>query len=360
MNDAIKFDFRGNKVPATIKSIAAEAGVSYQAVSAVLNGKTNCRVSPQRREEILRIARESGYRPNFGYRLMRGKATHTVAIVSGMRQIESDEHVRELLLKLMQELNSRGYATYFNNMMTPDADNNLREIRDLITRGAEHFIFIGSPMGHFEIEAELLKNNRTFIGWNSYFSRNLQSGSIEASTDILRFLIEQTGEIPQLILPAPVSTNCARYLALQTILAEKNISDSINDYIISTPQLDWEEKNFNIKAFELGYKGTKIAFSRNTPPKALAYFTDKFALGGIMWLHEHNIRIGKDVFLSGFNNIEAICTNPYPVASAEHPVTEAIEILLEQMDKNQPFSRHLKLKLHLRPENKTTTPNKGE
>ena len=347
-------------MPATIKSIAAEAGVSYQAVSAVLNGKTNCRVSPQRREEILRIARESGYRLNFGYKLMRGKAPHTVAIVSGIRQIGSDEHVRELLLKLMQELNLRGYSTYFNNMMTLDSENNIREIRDLITRGAEHFIFIGSPVGHSEIEAELLRNNRTFIGWNSYFSRSLQSGSLEASKDLLKFLIAQTGEIPLLILPIPNSINSARHQALQTILEENNISSSIDNYTIGTSQLEWEEKDFSAKAFELGYKGTEMAFSRKKRPKALAYFTDNFALGGVVWCYEHSIKIGKDVFLSGFNNIEAIRTSPFPVASAEHPVADAIEILLEQMDKNQPFIQNLTLKIHLRPENKTTTPNKGE
>lgn len=342
-------------MPATIKSIAAEAGVSYQAVSAVLNGKTNCRVSPQRREEILRIARESGYRPNFGYKLMRGKATHTVAIVSGMRKLETEEHIRELLLKLMQELNRRGYSTYFNNMMTPDADNNLREIQNLITRGTDHFIFIGSPVGHKEIEAELLKNKRTFIGWCSYFSRTLQSPSYDASAEIMRFLMAQTGEIPLLIQPAPNGINSTRYRALQTILEENAILSSIDDYIIGTSELEWEEKDFNAKAFELGYKSTEIAFARDRKPKALAYFTDNFALGGVAWCYEHNIKIGKDVFLSGFNNIEAIRTSPFPVASAEHPVSDAIEILLEQMDKNQPFVQHLTLKVHLRPENKITT-----
>ena len=343
-------------MPATIKSIAAEAGVSYQAVSAVLNGKTNCRVSPQRRDAILEIARKCGYSPNFGYKLMRGHATHTVAIVAGMKQIKSDEHVRELILKLMQELNRQGYSTYFNNMMTPDAENNIREIRDLITRGAEHFIFIGSPVGHIEIENELRNNNRTFIGWNSYFSRNLKSASLEASTAILDFLMRESGEIPFLILPKQADKNGARYQALKKIVEENAPSASIDDYIITTSNFLWEEKDFNSKAFEFGYKGTEIAFSKNKIPKALAYFTDQFALGGITWCYEHNVRIGKDIFLSGFNNIEAIRTSPFPVASAAHPVDDAIEILLQQMKQNEPFVQHMDLILYFRPENRTTNP----
>lgn len=341
-------------MPVTIKSIAAEAGVSYQAVSAVLNGKTNCRVSPQRREQILQIAQKSGYRPSFGYKLMRGHATHTVAIVVGMRQIESDEHIRELILKLMQELNRKGYSTYFNNMMTPDSANNIREIRELINRGAEHFIFIGSPMGHEEIEKELIANDRTFIGWNSFFSRNLSSNSFDTSILLMEYLFAKSGSFPLLITPEN-SLNGARYNALQSVLAKNGLASSIEDYTIKTQQLSWEEKNFSARAFELGYQGTANAFSRNKAPKALAYFTDNFALGGIAWCYEHGIQIGKEVFLSGFNNIEAIRTTPFPVASAAHEIENAIEILLQQMTESEPFSQKLALKLHLRPENKTIT-----
>ena len=143
-------------------------------------------------------------------------------------------------------------------------------------------------------------------------------------------------------------------------MEEKNLSDSISDYIVMTPNFLWEEKDFNAKAFELGYKGTEMAFARNKKTKALAYFTDNFALGGVVWCHEHNIKIGKDVFLSGFNNIEAVRTNPFPVASAAHQIEDAIEILLQQMTGKEPFTRKLALKLYLRPENKTITPNKGE
>ena len=281
---------------------------------------------------------------------MRGHATHTVAIAIAMKQIECDEHVRELILKLMPELNSRGYSTYFNNMMTPDAENNIRQVRDLINRGAENFIFIGSPVGHEEIEKELIANNRTFIGWNSFFSRNLSSASGNASTELMKFLIRQTGEIPLLILPASSGSNSARYLALKNILAEKKEASAIENYIINTPNILWEEKNFNDQAFEFGYKATQEAFSRKNPPKALAYFTDNFALGGIAWCYENNIRIGKDIFLSGFNNIEAIRTSPFPVASAEHPVDNAIQILLQQMTENKSFNQSMELKLHLRPE----------
>ena len=55
------------------------------------------------------------------------------------------------------------------------------------------------------------------------------------------------------------------------------------------------------------------------------------------------------MFVSGFNNIEAVRFNPYPVASAEHPVDESIEILLEKMMTDDDFSQTIPLKVFLRP-----------
>ena len=59
-------------MPPTMKDIAKAAGVSQPAVSAVLNNRGNCRVSPETRSRILRIAEELDYHPNQAARLLRG------------------------------------------------------------------------------------------------------------------------------------------------------------------------------------------------------------------------------------------------------------------------------------------------
>ena len=331
----------------TIKNIAAQAGVSYQAVSAVLNNKNNCRVSPAKKEHILTIAKELGYKVNFGYKLMRGKDTHTVAIVVAMQQIESEEHIKLLVVKLMQQINKLGFATYFNNMMTPNKEQNLQEIRDLITRGAEHFIFIGSPIGHEEIEEELLKQNITFIGWNSFFSRDLGVDSFNASKKIFNYLYQKTNQIPKLIIPKKIPPNNSRYKALETLIKELNPKENIEDYLIFTEPVEWIEEDFTNKAYNLGYQAAKEAFTSQNPPKALACFTDPFALGVIAYCHQNNIIIGKDIFISGFNNIDAIKYNPFPIATASHPLEESIGVLLEQMTKKDSFKENIPLKVIL-------------
>ncbi len=65
----------------TIKDVAVKAGVSHQAVSAVLNGKTNCRVANATRERILACAREMAYRPNFSARWLKSRKTGVITVV---------------------------------------------------------------------------------------------------------------------------------------------------------------------------------------------------------------------------------------------------------------------------------------
>ncbi|MBR7131349.1 MAG: LacI family DNA-binding transcriptional regulator [Lentisphaeria bacterium] len=332
----------------TIKSIAAEAGVSFQAVSAVLNNKTSSRVSPATRERILDIAGKRGYKVNFGYRIMHGHKTRTVGIISAMRKLESDAHVRELILKLMQRLNLAGYATYFNNMMTIDAGENLEQIRELISRGTEHFIFIGSPRGHEVIEEEICRRKCTLIGWNSNFKRSLQTDSCSASAVLQNFLLEKSGEIPWLMLPGEKYFPNNRFVALRKFYPEMSEDEVWDKYVIQTPELKWDEIDFADRAFELGFNGIADHMAKHPETRAVACFTDHFALGVASWCNGNGVTVGKDIFIAGFNNIEAVRFYSSPVSSAEHPVNESIEILLHEMDKDLPFNEKIKLKVILR------------
>ena len=65
----------------TIKEIAGKAGVSFQAVSAVLNGNTKV-ASAATREKILMIARELDYRPNAAARALSSGKTGLIGFIT--------------------------------------------------------------------------------------------------------------------------------------------------------------------------------------------------------------------------------------------------------------------------------------
>ncbi|MFC7568912.1 LacI family DNA-binding transcriptional regulator [Actinomadura namibiensis] len=71
-------DSAGKTRKATIKDVAARAGVSPSAVSIALHDRPG--VSASTKERILRAARELGWRPNLAAASLSGRAVHTVGL----------------------------------------------------------------------------------------------------------------------------------------------------------------------------------------------------------------------------------------------------------------------------------------
>ena len=90
----------------TLKDIAEQVGVSNQAVSAVLNAKTNCRVSKEKRQRILKLARDLNYQTNMSASILRGRSSKLIGVFV-------DSFARYRTQRLLQEIESlsskRGY-----------------------------------------------------------------------------------------------------------------------------------------------------------------------------------------------------------------------------------------------------------
>ncbi len=65
---------------ATLKEIAAKAGVSVMAVSAVMNATTSTRVSEKKRALIRQVAEEMGYQSNVIARTLRGGSSRMLGV----------------------------------------------------------------------------------------------------------------------------------------------------------------------------------------------------------------------------------------------------------------------------------------
>jgi len=68
-------------MPVTLREIAQEAGVSYQAVSAVLNNSIKVRVSPEKRQRIMQLVEEMGYHPNIMAQRLVNKKNNVIGLI---------------------------------------------------------------------------------------------------------------------------------------------------------------------------------------------------------------------------------------------------------------------------------------
>ena len=129
----------------TIKEIAAKAEVSYQAVSAVLNGNLS-KASAQKRERIFSIARELGYCPNAAARALASGKTKLIGFIT--QDIRFPFHA-DLSYQLHQEAEKRGYRIL---MMESNWDDRrtLDCFHSMLTYQVDGILMIGMPSAQAE------------------------------------------------------------------------------------------------------------------------------------------------------------------------------------------------------------------
>ena len=144
----------------TLKDIAARIGVSNQVVSAVLNGKTNCRVSKEKRERILALARELKYQPN---RLASGLRTGKSRIIGVLTDTHAGYNRSYLLQEIERAARKRNYRILTSN--THDDLAGLAEnSRQLFNYGAAGMICLAHDYPEFREEfAEVFTNDRRLV-----------------------------------------------------------------------------------------------------------------------------------------------------------------------------------------------------
>lgn len=110
----------------SLKEIAATVGLSVASVSEILNNRPNNYSSEATKERVRRVAKEMGYQVSFGYKLLRRQKTRTVAIMNSRAQMNDEEHIMALTLRLTTGFDRLGYAAYYN-AFSDDAEANLKK-----------------------------------------------------------------------------------------------------------------------------------------------------------------------------------------------------------------------------------------
>jgi LacI family transcriptional regulator len=92
----------------TLEEVARLAGVSRNTVSLAI--RQSPRVNPITRDRVLRIVRETGYRPNYAARALAGRRTTTVGLVRfGSSKMQGDSFYDAILGGLRHALEQSGY-----------------------------------------------------------------------------------------------------------------------------------------------------------------------------------------------------------------------------------------------------------
>lgn len=109
---------------ASIKDVAAQAGVSISTVSYVMSGKRSVR--PETKERVLAIAKKLGYEPSVGARSLRGEPTKVLALSSPIHEYTDSMNYAVFFFALATRARRYGYDILL--LMHEYGDEELRRV----------------------------------------------------------------------------------------------------------------------------------------------------------------------------------------------------------------------------------------
>jgi LacI family transcriptional regulator len=139
----------------SIKEVAAEAGVSFQTASKVLNGGP-VRVAPETAARIVSAAKRLGYRPNTIARSLVRRTTGTIGLIASDA---TDVAISEFSVAVERAARRRGYAVLVGHLSAGGEDG-ADVVRMLIERRVDGVIAAAPQVEDDPEVAELL---RTYV-----------------------------------------------------------------------------------------------------------------------------------------------------------------------------------------------------
>lgn len=331
----------------TLKDLATKTGLSISAVSQVLNNTPNTFTSEETRKRVRTLAEEMGYTSNYAYKLLRGKTMNMAAVMLSLHHC--DEHVRELMLMLLQKFDDRGIVVS-SNVFSPDAAANLRKVHELVSRGVEKFVFVGSPFGNREIEALLVKNGIPFVSTSPLFSRCVRWSVERGMIELIAGLKQRIGTNFKLVLwkyelNEPNDLLKALAASFPEVLYDELIARHVAFF---DTELDRLPDRAPETLFAIGKAASAKLLRENPALAGIVFKNDYYALGAAEAATEAGRIVGKDILLSGFGNTRAAQFHPQSISSIEINLPAVTEALIEGLDTPGEFLQYLPVQVHLR------------
>nr|WP_067285670.1 LacI family DNA-binding transcriptional regulator [Marinobacterium profundum] len=322
-----------NAPHAGVRQVAQLAGVSVATVSRVFNGAP--RVSESARDKVLAAARQLNYVPNSAARALTLSRTFTVGVI-----VPTLEHsiFARFLQSLEERLASQGYSMV---VAACGGDPVLEAQRadGLLKMGAEALVLSGAS--HQARLIDLLQARGVPYVFNSIYSPDQTEPAIGYDNSRLGHLAAQyltdLGHRKIAVLSGETANNDRTALRVSGAMAA-----------LRERGLDESQISHHVMPLSISHAcrvSRDIATQTGDRPTALLCLSDVLALGALLELPKHGIRVPADISVIGFDDLEwADCTNP-PLTTIHLPTRrmgqEIALAILDALDHGIPIEPRL-------------------
>lgn len=282
----------------TIKEIAKECNVSPSTVSNVLNGKP--KVSEETRNRIMAAIEKTGYQPNIIAQGLRRQRTNTIGIIVDDISQFTTPPIVEGAMALCEEM---GYKTVVQNLRLYSRWSHLwfdnakmvesvllpaiQECRNIMVDGIIYIAGHGrSIVLPDNIDVPLV------VCYAIAENKGVPSVLLDdesSAYSIIKYLVSKGHRKIRVFAGEPDNYHTKeRILGIQRALFEEGILYD-PDMITYT---GWQKENAYDNSAKLLSSGATAVFCMN----------DRLAGGVYQYCYEHNIRVGEDISVAGFDN----------------------------------------------------------
>lgn len=332
-------------VAITIKDVAALAGVSVATASRVLSG--NSATSPDSRARVAAAVTELDYRPNAQARALRSTRSDSIGLlVSDVR----NPFFADLAHTVEQAALAAGYVTLLGNANERKEQQD-RYLDTLISRRVDGIIVAPLGDGSGSIRSLITREIPTVFVDRTVDGLDIPSVTTDSEAGI-RQAVEHLAaaghtRIGYISGPQATSTGRDRFAAFTRAIAAAGLRQD--------PELVY----FGDYQAASGSAGVHALLQLREPPTALLAADSLMAVGAIAILHKLGRRIGADIALIAFDDIEWFALLNPALSVISHSVEEmgriAVDMLLQVIDGGKPESVVLPSELIVRASSSTPT-----
>jgi LacI family transcriptional regulator len=278
------------KKRATIKDVAALAGVSYQTVSRVINKKGE--ISPDTRKRVLEAAASLDYRPSRVARGLVTRRTHTVGLI--ISDI-TNPFFPEVARGVQDLARSRDYHVFLCNT-DDDPVEDLQALRSLATHAVDGIILFG-----YYLDAAALSgfadSYRPVVLINRHFQHPHVSQVIADNYSGARLAVDHLVEQGHTAIGMLVGVESAigpvrRVNGFRAALAAHGLRTEAA-WIVSSPA-----------TLTGGYDRARQLLTEHPEITALFAYNDLMALGALRACQDIGLKVPGDCAIIGFDDIK--------------------------------------------------------
>jgi DNA-binding LacI/PurR family transcriptional regulator len=315
-------------VAASLKDVAALAGVSVKTVSNVVNGYTY--VAPPTREKVERALAELDYRPNLSARNLRQGRTGVVALA--LPELDAP-YFAELTRFVIDAATERGWTVIIEQTDgRPERERQVLEgIREQRIDG---LIFSPITVGRDELAdrddstALVLLGERIFEGPTHHVAIDNQRAAREVTEHLLSLGRTRIAAIGRQTSPN-ANTAHLRLAGYKEALASAGLP---YDEALAPPTDSYHRRD--------GAEVMERLLALEEPPQAVFCFNDLLALGAQRTALARGLRIPQDVAVAGFDDIEDGRYSTPTLTTVSPDKEQLARVAVEMLEQQIYGSRH--------------------